>query len=273
MSERITMSLWEPVQASPVCGVYAIRCIANGKFYIGSSLNVAQRVGKHIALLRRLKHDNRWLQNCFNKYGEEAFACELLEAANAEDIHQVEQRWIDKYWGSGHLLNIQQIAGRPPTFYELTEETRERKRKKHQAPTGRQPTSKMLEKLAQRVGPRNPNFGKKLPAEHVAKMRLALFASDKLWRSGAQSPIFGLQRSPETRKAMSEAQKRRFAEGAGNAKSKPCQRVDPDGAVTVFPSARAASAALGLGTNTVARWCAGLREPQDGCSWGYVNAS
>jgi group I intron endonuclease len=247
--------------------------MANGKFYIGSSLDVAHRVGRHLAMLRRARHENPKLQNCFNKYGEAAFVFELLEEAGESEIYHVEQKWIDKYWGSYLLMNLQQIAGRPPTFYELSVVVREKKRKKHQAKTGRKATPRLLEMLAQRVGPNNPNFGMTVPAEHLAKMRAALFASDKQWRSGEESPIFGLKRSPATRKAMSEAQRLRFANGAVNAKSKSCKRIDKQGEVVIFPSARAASAALGIGANTVARWCAGIRRPQDGSSWEYVNAS
>lgn len=273
MAERLTLPLYNAQQGGIVCGVYALHCVANGTFYIGSSVNVVQRVRRHLALLKRARHENPKLQNCFNKYGEEAFAAELLEETRAEEVYRVEQQWINKYWGRVSLLNVQQIAGRPPTFHELTSDVRERKRKKHQAKTGRKASQKLLEHLAQRVGSRNPNYGKPQSAEHLAIMRRALLSSPKLWRSGESSPIFGLKRSAETRIAMSEAQRLRFAQGAANAKSKPCQRVDQHGYVTNFSSARKAAEALGVGSSTVARWCAGTREPQDGCSWRYVDAS
>ena len=51
----------------------------NHKSYIGSSKNLYQRLLKHFALLRHNKHENVYLQNAWNKYGESSFEWFIIE--------------------------------------------------------------------------------------------------------------------------------------------------------------------------------------------------
>lgn len=60
-------------------GIYCILNIQNNKKYIGSSINIWQRLQKHFSLLRNNKHENIILQNSFNKNGEDSFICFVLE--------------------------------------------------------------------------------------------------------------------------------------------------------------------------------------------------
>jgi group I intron endonuclease len=59
-------------------GIYKIECSVNGKVYIGQSLNIKQRWNKHKAQLRNGNHDNDYLQNSWNAYGESSFKFSLL---------------------------------------------------------------------------------------------------------------------------------------------------------------------------------------------------
>ena len=55
-------------------GIYQIESLINGKKYIGSSINVSNRIlNQHLKALREKNHHNKYLQNHFNKYGEEDF--------------------------------------------------------------------------------------------------------------------------------------------------------------------------------------------------------
>lgn len=77
-------------------GVYKITCSVTGKVYVGSSLNVYRRWhAYHLPRLRRGAHINRYLQNAWNKYGEQAFICSLLETTTAELLTSREQFWMD----------------------------------------------------------------------------------------------------------------------------------------------------------------------------------
>jgi len=79
-----------------ISGIYKIICI-NNKFYIGSSIDIDRRLKEHKRLLKRNKHPNKYLQNCWNKYGEKNFRFEIIETVN--DVERLlirEQQWIDK---------------------------------------------------------------------------------------------------------------------------------------------------------------------------------
>jgi len=85
-------------RSTPIAGVYCIHNLENNKRYVGSSVNVLVRLEKHRALLRKGVHQNPYLQNSWNKYGEESFICYLLEAYDTEvtmHLAKREQKWVD----------------------------------------------------------------------------------------------------------------------------------------------------------------------------------
>ena len=77
-------------------GVYKILNTVNNKPYIGSSVNIATRWGKHKSLLRYDKHENMKLQNAWNKYGEEAFVFLILEECEIDELLIREQYYLDQ---------------------------------------------------------------------------------------------------------------------------------------------------------------------------------
>lgn len=79
-----------------VAGIYKILNKTTGKFYIGSSRYIKQRWGMHKADLNKNKHDNDYLQNAWNKYGENDFEFIILEQVTNFDLLEIrEQYWID----------------------------------------------------------------------------------------------------------------------------------------------------------------------------------
>jgi len=77
-------------------GIYKIICKNNKKFYIGSSINIDRRLKDHVRLLKRNKHKNKYLQNCWNKYGEQNFRFEIIETIyGVEQLPIREKWWID----------------------------------------------------------------------------------------------------------------------------------------------------------------------------------
>ena len=58
-------------------GIYKISF--NELSYIGSSVNLYERLAHHISDLRKNKHHSKLMQNYFNKYGETQFKIEILE--------------------------------------------------------------------------------------------------------------------------------------------------------------------------------------------------
>ncbi|MFJ5713724.1 GIY-YIG nuclease family protein [Neobacillus sp. NPDC093127] len=79
-----------------IVGVYKITNKINRKFYIGSSKDILLRWKDHINDYNRNNHHSRYLQNSWNKYGEEAFHFEIIhETDEQEELVPLEQAYLD----------------------------------------------------------------------------------------------------------------------------------------------------------------------------------
>lgn len=79
-------------------GVYRIRNLINDKKYVGSAgSSFSQRWKDHRRHLRKGTHHSAYLQNSWNKYGEDAFVFEIIERTAPEHAVAVEQTFID-FW-------------------------------------------------------------------------------------------------------------------------------------------------------------------------------
>jgi hypothetical protein len=76
-------------------GIYSIKCIANGKFYVGKSKNVIKRLTTHFWHLNRGTHTNQYLQNAYNLYGHSSFERNVLELCSVDDLKIRESFWTD----------------------------------------------------------------------------------------------------------------------------------------------------------------------------------
>ena len=57
-----------------ITGIYSITNLTNGKRYIGKSLSIHSRWSQHRRDLKKGIHHSGFLQNAWNKYGEDNFA-------------------------------------------------------------------------------------------------------------------------------------------------------------------------------------------------------
>lgn len=91
-----------------ITGIYKITCTTNSKFYIGSSNDIKRRWTEHKCNLRKNRHCNPKLQNCWNKYGEASFQFDIIEHVDINSLHIKEQDWLDntKAYKQGIGLNI-----------------------------------------------------------------------------------------------------------------------------------------------------------------------
>ena len=79
-------------------GIYMIKNKVDGKFYIGSSVNMKERQGRHLRGLRQNKHHSIYLQRAWNKYGEDNFEFLIVEVVESRDkLLEREQYYLDKY--------------------------------------------------------------------------------------------------------------------------------------------------------------------------------
>ena len=91
-------------------GVYAIRNTVTGRMYIGSAVNLADRLDKHKRALNAKFHKNRHLQNAWNKDGPESFAANIVCVCAKTDLLYFEQRAFNAY-GHDRLYNVCLVAG------------------------------------------------------------------------------------------------------------------------------------------------------------------
>lgn len=76
-------------------GIYKITNIKTNTIYIGSSIDLNRRKSEHFSKLRRAVHNNVYMQNSFNKYGEHNFIFEILEYTTEDRLLELEQLYLD----------------------------------------------------------------------------------------------------------------------------------------------------------------------------------
>jgi group I intron endonuclease len=106
-------------------GIYRIRCLANGKVYIGSAVDFAERWRVHVYELDRGKHHSRYLQRAWNKHGPDGFVFEVIEYADQPVLIEREQWHLDNAQACNprHGYNTSPTAGSQLGF-KHSEETR-----------------------------------------------------------------------------------------------------------------------------------------------------
>lgn len=141
-----------------ISGIYKIINKVNGKYYVGSSTNITdKRWRKHKSCLRYNYHDNKHLQNAWNKYGENNFDFVIVEQTPKENLVEVEQKYLDiAKTEQDKCYNLAFDVERPSI--SMNEETKQKMKVK---------LSKLLS------GKNNPNYGKHHSNEAKEKMRKA----------------------------------------------------------------------------------------------------
>jgi len=73
-------------------GIYYIKNIINKKVYIGQTItNFKRRWDRHKSYLKNKTHHNIYLQNAFNKYGEQNFIyISILDCDNLKELDELE---------------------------------------------------------------------------------------------------------------------------------------------------------------------------------------
>lgn len=174
--------------------VYAIRCEVSGKQYIGSTVDLRRRQGRHELLLSRGLSNSTTLQKAWDKHGAGAFTIRVLETvADGNFLRAREQAWI---WRLKPRYNCRLVVGQPP--------------KNKWSPEQRAAMS------ARVSGSKHPQFGKKQTGERLENSRAQLLA---FRQSGAPHPMQGHQASDELRAKRAENARKLWADPEYRAKS------------------------------------------------------
>lgn len=140
-----------------IIGVYCILNIVSNKRYIGSSINVKNRLCSHKRRLLKGTHDNKILQNSFNKHGINNFNFFLIEETTIEHYSNLEHYYIQKY----NTLNRD-------FGYNIRPETKTNIGIKHSEASK---IKMSLNRKGKYSGKNNPFFGKKHSEETLNKLR------------------------------------------------------------------------------------------------------
>jgi len=143
-------------------GVYLITFNGTNKQYVGSTFKcLKDRFSSHKMHLRNKTHPNNFLQNLFNKYGEENIKFDILEICEKDKCREREQYYINTL---PFLVNIEKIVGLCTAGIPRSEET---KKKISAALKGRKHTQARIDNIKEAVKGR-----KKPPKERTKHKNL-----------------------------------------------------------------------------------------------------
>ncbi len=175
-------------------GVYKIVNEVNGKYYVGSSNSARERWKTHKILLGKGEHGNSFLQNAFNKYGEESFTFEFAEEVLEGERARLdrEQVYLDEGFALGILYNIARKADCPPS-QEGKSKSEEHKANLSKSLMGHEVSEETRAKLS---GENNSNYGKPCTEKRKAQIGKANKGRPGYW--------LGKRRSEEAKRKTSK---------------------------------------------------------------------
>ena len=129
-------------------GIYKITNKINNKLYIGSAISLEYRFGRHKRDLKNNKHPNKYLQDSWNKCGENNFLFEIIELCINDELIKREQHYIDTM---NPDYNICRVAGSQLGSKQSEEfkKFRSEQMKGNKYSVGRKPTSDNITKMAE----------------------------------------------------------------------------------------------------------------------------
>lgn len=106
-------------------GIYIIVNELDNSSYVGQTRQpFKKRYWHHLWKLKNGTHDNRYLQNAFNLYGEDNFKFKILEVTDDIDtLNELEVKYITYYRTNTNCYNLQS-GGQTVSNYERTLEIR-----------------------------------------------------------------------------------------------------------------------------------------------------
>lgn len=200
--------------------IYKIINKENGKFYIGSTINLEKRKKRHFDDLHNKKHHCIFLQRAYDKYGVKAFEFYPKEVSinDEKQLRVLEERYIGYCWNSGKLYNTSKkgSGGDLISYHPNNKEFRElqsKLTKKRYANLSKEDKEKYSEKMK---GVGNPNYGNHWTNEMREKMSNYLkeyYSSHECILKGkTYEDIYGKEKADELKRKMSERFKLKIGE-------------------------------------------------------------
>jgi group I intron endonuclease len=184
-------------------GIYQIRNIINNKVYVGSAVNLNDRKSCHFSMLRSITHFNKYLQNSFNKNGENNFVFEVIEIVDDKSLLlEREDFWIDYYRSNSPelLYNIRECASSNLGLKHTDEAKEKISLSKIGIPRSEETKRKMSENIHPPSGKDSPFYG--IPRSEETKRKMSENHADY---KGENHPNFGKPLSDDTKEKISIA--------------------------------------------------------------------
>lgn len=89
-------------------GIYKIYWDECSFFYYGQSVNLYNRHKEHKHRFKKSIHNNKFMQNVFNKYGD--FKIEIVQLVPKEQLDKTEQYYINNHFGKSFCCNLSPSA-------------------------------------------------------------------------------------------------------------------------------------------------------------------
>ncbi len=207
-----------------MCGIYGIRNMVNGKWYIGQSVNIDDRRRHHFRSLQDGKHYNWHLQKAFTQYGKNNFEFHVLEETKEEMLDIRERAWIAYYKSTDKKFGYNMEDGGSFQKHH-SKETCLRLSKLHK---GTHPSKETLRKLSEShmgIPQSNETIKKRVEGRrgyrHTKETKNKMSAARMGWNPSKKTRLkmskakkgkipwnLGKHPSIESRKKMSEAHKK-----------------------------------------------------------------
>lgn len=176
-----------------ISGIYCIENLINGKKYVGKSVDIYDRFSYHRSHLNRKDHDNSYLQNAWNKYGEENFKWYIIKEFPKNKLIEKE------------IFYIKKLKSKFPKGYNLTDggdgsnnPSEETRKKMSIARLGKSLSEESKRKLSENAEI-NPNYGMK-NKHHSEKSKRKMRKTKKGMFIGENGSLFGMKMSGSTSK-------------------------------------------------------------------------
>lgn len=192
--------------------VYKIINKETEKYYVGSTINLKQRIARHFSELRSNKHHNFVLQDDYNKFGDNSFTIEIVKVFNTDDEAKIlEQKIIDENYDVIYNLGKYATYGKDLVSYHpkheeisLKHSINTKYKYCHMSDAEKKYISEMFS------GKKNPMYGKHHTKEAIKKIKDANYGRIPYNKDKTLEECFGKEKAKSIREKESSFAKTRI---------------------------------------------------------------
>ena len=228
-----------------ISGIYCIQNIVTNKKYIGQSNNIYYRWRKHKSELNRNVHVNTYLQNSWNKYGQENFKFYIVEKCALELLDEKEIYYVEYYNTLDDRFGYNLKTGGQNCNTQITDEVKK--------------------KLSESVKASYDNTDLRKRRSDTTKQYWSN-PENKKRIIGENNVMFGRKHTEESKKKMSEVKKSNHNEPYNKNHTKVfCEELNKE-----FKDAALASKELHLDSSGILKACRGEYHTCGGYHWHFI---